>query len=89
MSIKCKQEHGEPMYRQCLLQKKEGVATISRIIWGDEGELTKGRTVKVKEDNGIWTEGWQVMSVSKESLPERYVIHRSHDHTRQRASSDI
>jgi hypothetical protein len=79
----------EQRYRQCTLQKREGVATLSRTIWGPDACVQVGRVVKVEEHDGTWTQGWTVVAVHGESLPERYVKQMSHAHTRQRRASDI
>jgi hypothetical protein len=79
----------EMMYRQCALEKREGKAVIKRVLWGPEKYAVLGKLVKVEEDNGEWSEGWRVVFVSKEVLPERYVRHMSHAYTRQRKASDI
>lgn len=79
----------EQMYRQCKVEKWEGFSKISRIFWGPEQHTVVGKQVKIEEDNGEWSEDWIVAEVYRTSLPERLVQHRSHDHTRQRKSSDI
>lgn len=77
------------MFVQCSLQKRQGVSLVHRIIWANCDKAVVGNTVKVEEDNGTWTDGWEVMEVYGSPLPESTVRHRSHDHTRQRPSSDI
>lgn len=79
----------ELTYRQCTLEKQQGTATVSRTIWGPDECVRVGKRVKVEENNGTWTEGWTVVAVHGEPLPERYVGHMSHAHTRQRRASDI
>jgi hypothetical protein len=79
----------EVMYRQCKCQKKEDNATTSRVFWGPEKYTEVGRIVKIEEDNGEWTQNWEVIEVYEARLPESVVKHQSHAHTRQRIASDI
>lgn len=79
----------EEMYVQCSLRKQEGNATVQRTIWANADKATLGRIVKVEENNGEWTQGWEVVGVHGKPLPKKYVQHMSHAHTRQRKVSDI
>jgi hypothetical protein len=73
-------------YQQCKIEKNDG---SYRVIWGPSEKLIIGKNIKVEEDNGEWTEGWIVKEIYGEPLPEKYVRHMSHAHTRQRKASDI
>jgi hypothetical protein len=79
----------ESMYRQCKLEKRSGAAVLSRVLWGPAKSTVVGNPVMVEEDDGSWSGGWTVAAVYGEPMPEKLVVHRSHDHTRQRAASDI
>lgn len=79
----------ELMYVQCDVEKKQGKVSRKRRLWGPEKHAILGKLVKVEEDNGEWTEGWRVIAVYDEVLPEKYVRIMSHAHTRQRKASDI
>lgn len=80
----------QEMYQQCTLEKPSPRGgKVVRTIWGPSKYLQVGRQVKVEEDDGEWSQGWTVMAVYGEPLPEKYVRHQSHAHTRQRKSSDI
>ncbi len=79
----------EVMYRQCTLQKREGRAVLTRVLWGPESFAVVDRIVRVEEDDGKWTTGWRVVAVHGDAIPERYARHMSHAHTRQRKASDI
>ena len=71
------------------LEKRDGDRVTTRVIWGPKENAVVGKTVKVEEDNGEWTTGWQVVEVYGEALPEKFVVHQSHAYTRQRKASDI
>jgi hypothetical protein len=77
------------MYVHCSLQKREGTSTLHRTIWANADKATVGRIVKIEEDNGEWTQGWEVMAVHGEPRPKDIVQHQSHAYTRQRKASDI
>lgn len=79
----------ELQYRQCTLEKQEGTARVIRTIWGPDPCVRVGKVVKVEEHNGTWTEGWTVVAVHGDPLPQRYVSDMSHAYTRQRRASDI
>jgi len=75
-------------YKQCRLEKREGSARLQRTTWLPVQFAVEGETLKLK-DNGTWTDEWRVVSASGVALTERYVVHQSHAHTRQRRASDI
>jgi hypothetical protein len=79
----------ESTYRQMTLEKPIGSGLSRRTIWGPTRFAEVGRVVKVEENDGSWSEGWTVKSVHSDPLPEKYVRHMSHAHTRQRKASDI
>jgi hypothetical protein len=74
---------------QCRLEKMNGEAKLSRTIWGNADKALVGSVVKIEEDDGSWTADWVVKAVYGLPMPKKAVQHRSHDHTRQRKSSDI
>jgi hypothetical protein len=79
----------ERNYRQCTLEKRQGAARVTRTIWGPDPCVRVGNAVKVEENDGTWSEGWTVVAVHGDPLPERYVRYVSHAYTRQRRASDI
>jgi hypothetical protein len=46
------------MYRQCLLRKPEGVATLEQVCWLPVRFAVVGKTLRLKEDG--WQGGWRV-----------------------------
>lgn len=76
-------------YQQYLLEKQEGTSRLIRVTWGPSEFATVGKEVKIEEDDGSWSYGWIVKSVSEEKIDAKIAQHRSHDYTRQRAASDI
>ena len=75
-------------YKQCRLERQEGTARVHRTTWLPVQFAVEGDSVKLKDD-GVWTDGWRVVSASGDALTEGYVVHQSHAHTRQRRASDI
>jgi hypothetical protein len=77
------------LYRQCVLRKAQDSAVAFRVLWGQTPYAEVGRRVKVQEDDGTWTHGWEVVSVHGEPVSEQYIVRQRHAHTRQRRASDI
>jgi hypothetical protein len=75
-------------YRQCRLEKAEGGDRLERTLWLPVRYAVKGDVVKLR-DNGVWSDGWRVTSASGMEIDEKYAVHTSHAHTRQRRASDI
>lgn len=78
------------MYGQCRLRRevRQGVSEHTT-SWLPERFAVEGGVVRLRGRDGVWADGWRVESASGEALPERVVNHRSRDHVRQRAASDI
>jgi hypothetical protein len=79
----------EIMYKQCRMERQLGAAKQTRVAWIPEKYAVENETVKIKEPDGSWSDGWKILSASGESISEKYAVHQSHAHTRQRESSDI
>jgi hypothetical protein len=77
------------MYVQCSVMKIDGGSTLQRTFWTNADKAEVGRAVKIEEDDGSWSEGWEVSAVYGPPLPKTYVQYMSHAHTRQRKASDI
>jgi hypothetical protein len=75
-------------YRQCHLQRREGQALLSRTTWLPEPYARQDQILKLK-DNGAWTDGWKVMSVSATVLDDDGVRKAETAYRRQRKASDI
>lgn len=80
-------------YKQCRLEKREPGHRMERMSWLPEWYAVEGSVVKLrdtlKSGEQVWTDGWHVMSFSGLALDEKYAVHMSHAHTRQRKASDI
>jgi hypothetical protein len=79
----------EIMYKQCRMERVIGTSKEVRTSWIPEKFAVENKIVKIRERDDSWSDGWKVTSASGEALPEKLVVHRSHDHTRQRKASDI
>ena len=47
----------DAFYVQCQLHRADGVKIVS---WIPQSVALKGRTIRLKDDNGEWEEGWVV-----------------------------
>lgn len=72
-------------YLQCNLKK----GNLSTTSWIPENHAIKNKIVKLKQDNGSWDNGWEVIEIGTVRLDEEYVSERSRDYTKQRDASDI
>jgi len=74
-------------YRQCLLRRKTetGHETTS---WIPESFCIVNKVLKLKNDDGKWTNGWIVIQAG-EPKPEKWVIARERDFKNHRKYSDI
>jgi hypothetical protein len=76
-------------HTQCLLQRKifPGVEVV-QTSWIPEGYAVKGKFIKLKDKEGNWEDGWEVIEVF-DTLPSKYVEERAKDYRTQRQGSDI
>lgn len=72
------------MYRQCHLIRGNEHQTS----WIPSEIANVNQTVKLKEDDGTWDEGWQVTAVFNE-LPYEVVRERGQDYKKTRKASDV
>lgn len=70
-------------YTQCLLDRNGS----RQHAWIPKEFATPGKFIKIKE-NGIWTDGWQVIS-SFDSMEEKAVKKQSNYYKNTRDGSDI
>ncbi len=75
----------EAFYKQCRLKRRNA----STVTWLPEKFAVAGRFVKLKEEDGSWSDGWQVEEVGPVRMEERYVVANSRDHLKTREASDI
>jgi hypothetical protein len=79
----------EVRYKQCRLRRRVGpMVRQETTTWLPERYAIEGTVVALRHGTG-WDDGWKVASASGPSLPEKLVVHRSRDYTRQRRASDI
>ena len=76
----------ELFYRQSILRKKSENSYSEQTSYIPEPFCKIGRILKLK--NGIWDDGWEVISVG-ERTPERLVEIYSQSHKKTRKASDI
>lgn len=81
-------------YLQCDLIKKINIlnfeTSVRRTSWLPEKYAKRGSYVKLKQDDGNWTDGWFVETVYVEvEFDEKTALIRSQDYKNQRKASDI
>jgi hypothetical protein len=76
-------------YRQCCLERYDHGGVQRLVSWLPEVYAVAGQTVRLRQKDGSWSALWLVRTASPEALDEKLVVHRSRDHMRQRAASDI
>jgi hypothetical protein len=57
-------------FRQCRLVKKIQAGTRHQTSWLPEQFAQVGKVLKLRDDGGVWEDGWQVEAVSQTRLPE-------------------
>lgn len=72
-------------YRQCQLQRGQSVTTS----WLPEKFAKVSKFLKLKNKDGTWDDGWQVVTVGNDRMAHEEVIERSQDYKHQRMASDI
>jgi hypothetical protein len=74
--------------RQCLLERDTTDGRESIVSFIPERYAQKGRVLRLRGDDGTWTDGWQVVAVyARVEVKEAH--ERARDWTRQRKASDI
>lgn len=64
-------------YRQCRLKK----GNAEQVSYIPEPFCTEGRVLRLRDDNGVWTDGWLVTFAGKhrvEDLPDLHKEIRGH-----------
>lgn len=75
-------------YRQCLLCRKTADGEERQYSWIPEPFCVKGKVLKLKNDEGVWTNGWVVLE-AWEPRPAKYVEAHERDYKKNRKASDI
>jgi hypothetical protein len=53
-------------YRQCTLQR----TSTTQVSWIPEPFCELGKTLKLRDDDGLWTDGWKVVTVGPKRISE-------------------
>jgi len=76
-------------YCQCRLTKSVGRGTIwEQVSFIPEEFARLGEILELKDANGVWTNGWKVVSVGNK-MDAAYVESNERNWTKQREASDI
>jgi hypothetical protein len=78
----------ELFYRQCRLQKKSGTAVCEQVSYIPEPYCVVGKTLKLRNEEGDWDDGWVVVSVG-DRQPAAQVEANGRDYLKTRKGSDI
>ena len=72
-------------FRQCKLVKPSEGGTMHSITWLPEKFCALGKYVKLKNDDGSWTDGWKVEEVypSRRTLDEANIASDVYRHHRK------
>jgi hypothetical protein len=76
-------------YRQCHMTRPEGAATEHYTAWLPDRFAVLGEVLKLRGENGNWSDHWRVTFVSREALSEEIAVKNSRAHLRQRRASDL
>jgi len=76
-------------YCQCTMERKaEGGGTQHTTSWIPECFANVGETLKLRDDNGVWVDGWLVKSASP-PMAAKSVEANARNHLNQRKASDV
>lgn len=70
-------------YRQCLLERTVGEAVTQTTSYLPERHAKLSGVVRLRSDDGVWTDGWVVRAVGKDrvdeaSLPDPHAAIKGH-----------
>jgi hypothetical protein len=77
------------VYRQCSLIQDRGRATCQYVTWLPEIFARLGDVVRLRQDDGSWSDGWKIDFVGPWKLSEEHMRKASRAHLKQRNASDI
>jgi hypothetical protein len=60
-------------YRQCRLVKRVENGEFVLVSWLPEPHAATGRMVKLRNDDGSWNDGWEVVGAGTNRLPAALV----------------
>jgi len=76
------------MFIQCLLTKLTDKGCLKTISWLPEQFAEPRRVLKLKNEDGSWTDGWVVQETYGSNTQE-FVLSHERDFAKQRQASDI
>lgn len=70
-------------YRQCRLLKKTPAGEFVQVSWIPEPYAAAGRVLKLRNDDGVWDDGWRVLGAGDRRLkagevPDFHELSKSH-----------
>ena len=75
-------------FRQCRLELRSPGKVSSQVSWLPEKYAVKGKYLELKNEEGEWVNGWQVMDIYARFEASK-VRERSQDYKRTRKASDV
>lgn len=79
----------EKFYRQCELARPSELGRELMTSWIPEKIAKVGNVVRLKDEDGEWTEGWEVLVAYDVRMAYSYLKKRDRDHVNQRKASDV
>ena len=76
------------MYKQCTLKKQTDLGERIQVSWIPVEHSVVGKIIGLKE-NGVWDEGWEVISSGSQVMSHEYLLKRSRDYVNHRKATDI
>lgn len=73
---------------QCELAKWDNGQILRQTAWIPEQFAVEKNFIKLRDDDKVWTDGWQIMSIGTK-LESKWVRDREADHKNMRKMTDI
>ncbi len=64
-------------YKQCRLEKKRQDGLTIQVAWIESKFAVVGKTVKIRQEDNSWDDGWLVKFASDEEIDEAIDIHKA------------
>lgn len=70
-------------YKQCRLERKTDGGKLNLVSYIPEQFAVKDKVLKLRDDEGVWTDGWKVVGASPNrletsQLPDFHQISKAH-----------
>jgi hypothetical protein len=75
-------------FNQCTLEKRSGFSTLKTVSWIPSKFAEIGKTIKLKDDNGNWVDGWNVIGLGTELEEDFLPDYHSEIKAHRRATGD-